>query len=615
MSSDFTTRVARIYEHYAPEKVGNVPNLLANNQGREQDLINKLVEKYGPEPPIAQKVNPTPAIGTSPQTTSNKEAPSIQPASPLQHQASLSVAPSSPNQVSASITSPIAPQAGLGVVDPMRDLRIQVRDDCGFLTREHEIMWEDAWMGKMPLGTLRKTWDMNRSVLLSGLGSKMSSHARPVKRWQRRFFVLAPPFLYYFDSDQPASICKGALYLDRATITKNPETLEGHPEIPETLKGAIEITSRVTKKPLELDRRGDYSTFIITFESEKQRTTWFNMLTKVSLIGDVGSTAKTFGAYPMSGPSMLNTIMSSGSPLAVPLTAPGSPVATQQAAMTMMMMAGADQPIQAPPGMSQAQFQQQQMRQLSDIGVTPHMIAAAQGTNRASHPLFNNFAVDAPEIKRRIARLARDRDPVLMAEVFLQFVQDHFDNAPLLWKLMASLEEVEPFTGPTYNHAQAQLNSMGGYGGVYGGNMAGPTSQQSLINMHRHLFGTRSENNAVQPQLQQDQYIAPALQFDTSQMSARMMNEQYQRQPASAMLRAAAAQPLPMADSQQFSFSSRNSSPIRGLNTSQGAPPGTTFGNSNSHLGVDDGDWQRRIGRIRDRKHLVERLMRELPPQ
>eukprot|EP00742_Colponemidia_sp_Colp-10_P018133 GILJ01020917.1.p1 GENE.GILJ01020917.1~~GILJ01020917.1.p1 ORF type:complete len:362 (+),score=51.62 GILJ01020917.1:265-1350(+) len=361
------------------------------------------------------------------------------------------------------------------------------------------------------------------------------------------------------------------------------------------------------------------------------------MLKNVAQIGDVGGAAKSFGAYPMSGQSMLNTMMSTGSPMGSPMaaafTVPGSPVGSQQAAVTMMMMAGADRPMQAPPGMSQAQFQQQQMRQLNDIGVTPQLIAAAQGNNRAlgTHPLFNNFAVDAPEIKRRITRLARDRDPVMMAEVFLQFVQDHFDNAPLLWKLMASLEEVEPFTGPTYSHAQMQLNSMSGYGGMYGGGGGGyqahgMTSQHALINMHRQLFGSKPEVPSTAPNQVSEQWqgqgntlsgpsMPPTYIQDQSQLNSRLLSDQYQYQrPASAMMRAATGQPLPYSsDNNHLSYSSRPSSPTRGLNISQGsASYGPTM---NSTLAVDDGDWQRRIGRIRDRKHLVERLMRELPPQ
>ena len=43
-------RVRRMYEAYAPEKLDNVPMLLAKYGGALDKLISALVEKYGPEP-------------------------------------------------------------------------------------------------------------------------------------------------------------------------------------------------------------------------------------------------------------------------------------------------------------------------------------------------------------------------------------------------------------------------------------------------------------------------------------------------------------------------------------------------------------------------------------
>lgn len=47
---DFTQRITRMYEVYAPEKVARVPAFLASNAGREEEVLSKLIEKYGPEP-------------------------------------------------------------------------------------------------------------------------------------------------------------------------------------------------------------------------------------------------------------------------------------------------------------------------------------------------------------------------------------------------------------------------------------------------------------------------------------------------------------------------------------------------------------------------------------
>ncbi|KAJ9461865.1 hypothetical protein DIPPA_22633 [Diplonema papillatum] len=47
----FTQRVEALYKAYNPEKLRQVPALLERNAGRERDLVEALVKKYGPEPP------------------------------------------------------------------------------------------------------------------------------------------------------------------------------------------------------------------------------------------------------------------------------------------------------------------------------------------------------------------------------------------------------------------------------------------------------------------------------------------------------------------------------------------------------------------------------------
>ena len=585
---DFTQRITRMYEVYAPEKVARVPAFLASNAGREEEVLSKLIEKYGPEPDAPVQSSTGGGGGGS------------NGAHPL-HSESYSHSPPPPvgaAQGSSPTFSPLNASPNGHPFDIMQDLRHQVRQDCGFLTKEHELMWEDAWMGRMPLGTLRKTWELNRSVLLSGLGNKMSSHARPVRRWQKRYFVLAPPFLYYFNADQPTAICKGALYLDRATITDDP------------LNGvqAITILSRVTKKPLQLDRRGDYSTFIIGFDTDKQHATWLRMLQQVTLIGDVGSSAKSFGAYPLSGADMLNVIAGNrqgmpGSPAANAI----SPQSGDATLAAIAMLNSSSQPVHAPPGLTQSQFQQQQLNQLTSMGVTPQLLHAAtlSGAQKSQvHPMFNNFMVAAPEIKQRIERLSRDRDPVRMSEVFLQFVQDHVDNAHLLWKLMASLEEIEPFSGPTYTQAQHHLNHINGYGGF--GATPGVLPQQALVHAHRQLFSSRNQaEDQSQLLLQEHQrqagfsamqnlpsasfFAPPALLGSESVLSGDVHRQDL----SSVMLRAAANQSV--------------------LPQQQTLERGLSVSNAGLHSSVDDSEWQRRIGRIRDRKHLVDKLMRDLP--
>lgn len=52
---DFTERVRRFYEKYAPDKVGNVEKILVAYKGKEEILIAELVKKYGPEPAVANE--------------------------------------------------------------------------------------------------------------------------------------------------------------------------------------------------------------------------------------------------------------------------------------------------------------------------------------------------------------------------------------------------------------------------------------------------------------------------------------------------------------------------------------------------------------------------------
>eukprot|EP00759_Apiculatamorpha_spiralis_P019173 PhF_6_TR25323/c0_g2_i2/m.34988 len=61
-SGDMRSRVLAMYQKYAPDKVGNVDAAMKAYAGREQELIEALVAKYGPEPassPRAASVAPT----------------------------------------------------------------------------------------------------------------------------------------------------------------------------------------------------------------------------------------------------------------------------------------------------------------------------------------------------------------------------------------------------------------------------------------------------------------------------------------------------------------------------------------------------------------------------
>jgi hypothetical protein len=45
-------RVVRLYKYYAPEKLANVDQAMNHYAGREDVMLNALIDKYGPEPPV-----------------------------------------------------------------------------------------------------------------------------------------------------------------------------------------------------------------------------------------------------------------------------------------------------------------------------------------------------------------------------------------------------------------------------------------------------------------------------------------------------------------------------------------------------------------------------------
>jgi hypothetical protein len=55
---DFRQRLERFYEKYAPDKLYRLDEHLLKYAGREEDFLEALAQKYGPEPPAPL---PTPA--------------------------------------------------------------------------------------------------------------------------------------------------------------------------------------------------------------------------------------------------------------------------------------------------------------------------------------------------------------------------------------------------------------------------------------------------------------------------------------------------------------------------------------------------------------------------
>eukprot|EP01062_Namystynia_karyoxenos_P073322 TRINITY_DN70124_c0_g1_i1.p1 TRINITY_DN70124_c0_g1~~TRINITY_DN70124_c0_g1_i1.p1 ORF type:complete len:1598 (+),score=505.70 TRINITY_DN70124_c0_g1_i1:362-4795(+) len=51
-SASWEARVRRFYRRHNPDKLADVPGVMAKYQGREEQLLQKLVDKYGPEPQL-----------------------------------------------------------------------------------------------------------------------------------------------------------------------------------------------------------------------------------------------------------------------------------------------------------------------------------------------------------------------------------------------------------------------------------------------------------------------------------------------------------------------------------------------------------------------------------
>eukprot|EP00757_Euglenozoa_sp_SAG-D1_P010937 gene10937-19580_t len=51
---NYRDRVLALLQLYKPEAIDKADSLLSRNQGKEEELIQGLVKKFGPEPACAQ---------------------------------------------------------------------------------------------------------------------------------------------------------------------------------------------------------------------------------------------------------------------------------------------------------------------------------------------------------------------------------------------------------------------------------------------------------------------------------------------------------------------------------------------------------------------------------
>jgi hypothetical protein len=828
----YRERVVRFYQAYAPDALNKVDSALERYAGQEERLLSDLQTKYGkPEPtdeqvrnglasqPPASAVVPTSDAGSSPPSIAR--GASTPSASGPPRRASVAGSPrsrqgsvGSPNQRNTSFaansaraaSSPAAapnpqPSATFGdvqvsdgddddyaaaadpfasaqadsqrrKVDPYTSMRSKVTHDVGFSDVIFKRIWEDAWMGKIPYGNLVKTW--GDSVIHSGFGWKLTN-ASAIQRWQKRFFVLVPHFLYYFDSDDAKAPCKGAVYLERAAI-KEQEVKE---------RRGIVITPRVHKKPLELVAAGDFSNFTINFEPKKAQDVWVDLLnnmTKIVVPTQAGASttsgsnaAATGGGIPESPGVTLKKVQSSvgsasaarraasiASPMRLDRSTAAdvySPAGNQSSLFTpagatgaphmnlaqfpptsnsfdqsppysltprdAAMLAGADAgDAQLPPmptvarpnaflaaledpsvltpqppatqepnahdiggaapssasirNISSAANEQQNRQLLQQQQKLQHMLVAAQ--QQQADLLFRSqlqqevskarqtLHVDESDLKRRIGRIADDRDTSALAEALLSFVMDNVSDLNALWKLMSQLDDLPRKKTPA-SSPLPQQDHLGGGGHPHGittpraspppqpllagAPLAGQyhplhVSHQSQQHHHHHHHHAQaylddddisvSRTSAPQPQQQPplthhqiSQQIASdqahyreagaALQrqriVENQDIAARYHHQSalpsHEQPPPPSLLYAAASTGPTASPAGHLYSPSASSWPVAHRAGSLGAYPSNSGNNAGQRQGAEDYAWQERLARMKQRKRAVEGLLNDLP--
>lgn len=730
----YKDRVVRFYQAYAPENLSKVDTALERYVGQEQRLIEDLITKYGKPEPTDEQVRlgpsaaegggqptssepPTQIGGTSPSMRrvastpggAPPRRPSVAGGSPRSRQGSVASPRGNASFASAGSTSPSTfPQApplqqqstfgdvqvsdgdedddfgsprpsaaaAAAPMDPYTSMRSKITRDVGFSETILKRIWEDAWLGKIPFGNLIKTW--GDSIIHQGFGWKLTN-ASAIQRWQKRYFVLVPHFLYYFDSDDAKTPCKGAVYLERAKVKEQ--------SIKE--RNAIVITPRVHKKPLELVADGDFSNFTVNFDPKKVQDVWFDLLSNMSKIVPTPSTPTTIvpggvpespgvtlkkaqstvgsssiaaarraastvspmrldrssgggysaasqhnipvgndslytpaGAAPGHGyPSHMNLAQFTPASVSSFDRSPLYPLTPREAATLASADAAGAQlpPLPTPPrpnpflaaledpavmtahdasgathdvsSMAATQpFQHQPQQQQQQQVVMPqamstsladehnrqliqqqqklqHMLVAAQ--QQQSDLLFRSqlqqevtkarqtLHVDESDLKRRIGRIADDRDTHALAEALLSFVIDNVSDLNALWKLMSQLDDLPrkvqpptttpvPVSAPLPTHAQPLLDAAFQHHQQQHGvttPRASPPPQQQFH--YHHQQQPHYYPGAQQPQLLEDDIVSvsrasvaphPPLTYDhiTQQIAA---DQQHYREAEAVMQR------------------------------------------------------------------------------
>lgn len=447
----------------------------------------------------------------------------------------------------------------------MSEIMKIIRTTERFMCPEDERRWEEAWRGKIPLETIclersSATAAPGSGILLEDFGWKHTSRIRAKQSWQRRYFVLINPFIYYFEDDSLNRPCKGAIYLPRAEIEE--AEMSG--------RVCIEITSSVERKPKSMTGGdgGEDDTFCLAFDSPKVNQTWFAVLRRLSKM------------------TLLARQQSSMPQQQQPAAPPPTPMSGHRN-MSMMQPSGSPTPNRYPP-----QYQPQPVDIPSLPREAPPAARERAATRLAAGPPvtagLTSLPISNEELLKRIGRLAFERPASSMVQVLLDWIGAQKHDGLALWRLMEQVEEVErvPHGSPLPETQQPQAPP--------------PTMQQQ---QQQETPGLINRDYSGIPWQQSSYGFSPgaveAAEWKaTNESLERRADEQYRFLQQAAAGRAGG---IPMAGplaSPGAATSTRSPAPS--------APAGVAGG-------PDDADFLARMERIKARKNMVDRMLNDLP--
>lgn len=547
--SSVRERVVRYYSAYAPDKLHTVDAIVEKYAGHEDALLHALSRKYGPEPP--EGMSPA-AVGFNDSIT----GPPLAGGGGGFREVTTS---------SASVGVPPASHGagdGGGLMEVMR-----LVGEASFRNASDERRWEEAWLGRIPLNTVCKETPTTQ-IIVEGYGFKHTSSQRAMQKWQRRYFVIIYPFVYYFENDKVDAPCRGAIYLWHASVTE--DDYNG--------RSAIEVSPVVARKPQARDGAGDdFSSFHIAFDSPKIQTMWLNVLKKLAAMNDAAAPQRSDRLPPGHGAARFD---------------PEGDGGRQPAAMGHTVISPARR------------------------GVSPQ--------RPPLRPPVAAFPISPEEMLRRMDRLACERPPTGVLQVMFAWLAKRANelDPTALWTLMDSIEAVEravPTAGAPPPSGTAQNGSSDFSSPPPVDAARGPSTALPAVATVGGAEGPLSPNaafelaqlKASQSEMQRrfDEQLQTLMRAQGNVNAAAASRQRVQQQSA---LVADGSSPSGSAafggQGPAFSAPYFESPPQSRMASFVASSPGGT-----SATGGSDEEFQRRLERMRSRKAMVERMLSDMP--